>query len=85
MNEMAFSYEGMDRFACREKFVEDLKEAGLLDKIETHLHSVGFSERTDVVVEPRLSLQWFIKMEPLAKQALEKSTVEFEMCIRDSP
>jgi valyl-tRNA synthetase len=77
MNEMAFSYEGMDRFACREKFVEDLKEAGLLDKIETHLHSVGFSERTDVVVEPRLSLQWFIKMEPLAKQALEKSTVEF--------
>ena len=77
MNEMAFSYEGMDRFACREKFVEDLKEAGLLDKIETHLHSVGFSERTDVVVEPRLSLQWFVKMEPLAKQALEKSTVEF--------
>lgn len=77
MNEMAFEYEGMERFECRKQFVKDLEEKGLMEKIEDHLHSVGFSERTNVVIEPRLSLQWFIKMEPLAKQALNKSTVEF--------
>lgn len=77
MNEMAFKYEGMDRFTCRKEFVNDLAENGLIEKIEEHLHSVGFSERTDVAIEPRLSLQWFVKMEPLAKQALEKSTVRF--------
>lgn len=77
MNEMAFKYAGMERFACREAFVKDLKEANLLDKIEKHLHNVGFSERTNVVVEPRLSLQWFVKMSPLANQALDKSEVEF--------
>lgn len=77
MNEMAFNYEGMDRFSCRDQFVKDLEEKGLIEKIEPHLHSVGFSERTNVVIEPRLSLQWFIKMEPLAKNAIKKSNVNF--------
>lgn len=70
MNELAGKYEGMDRFAARKAIVKDLEEAGLLVKIEKHLHSVGHSERTDVVVEPRLSKQWFVKMGPLAQQAI---------------
>ena len=70
MNELAGKYEGMDRFAARKAIVKDLEEAGLLVKIEKHLHSVGHSERTDVVVEPRLSKQWFVKMGPLAEQPL---------------
>ncbi len=77
MNEMAFKYEGMERFNCREQFVKDLQEVNLMEKIEDHFHSVGYSERTNVVVEPRLSLQWFVKMQPLANQALDKSIVEF--------
>lgn len=77
MNEMAGIYNGQDRFECRKNLVNDLKEAGLLVKIEPHVHQVGHSERTGVVVEPRLSKQWFVKMDTLSKQALEKSTVEF--------
>ena len=77
MNEMAFKYEGMDRFACRKQLVKDLDELGLLDHIEPIKHQVGHSERTGVIVEPRLSKQWFVKMEELAKNALEKSTTKF--------
>jgi len=77
MNKKAFRYEGMDRFACRKALVADLKDKGLLDKVETIRHSVGHSERTGVVVEPRLSQQWFVKMKPLAKQALAKSSARF--------
>ena len=77
MNKMALKYEGLDRFICRKMLVEDLKEAGLCTKIEPIVHQVGYSERTHVIVEPRLSKQWFVKMEPLAKQALEKNTVSF--------
>jgi len=72
MNENAGKYEGMDRFECRKQIVEDLKAAGVLIKIEPHLHSVGHSERSDAIVEPYLSLQWFVKMEPLAQKALEE-------------
>ena len=70
MNENAGSYAGMDRFACREKLVKDLEEAGLLISIEPINHNVGFSERTDVMIEPYLSKQWFIKMRPLADAVL---------------
>mgnify|MGYP000812991774 FL=1 len=70
MNENAGSYAGMDRFACREKLVKDLEDAGLLISIEPINHNVGFSERTDVMVEPYLSKQWFIKMRPLADAVL---------------
>ena len=71
MNENALHYNGMDRFLCREKLVEELKEKDILIKIEKMTHSVGHSERTDVMVEPRLSKQWFVKMRPLADKVLE--------------
>lgn len=77
MNAMAFKYDGMERFACRKALVADLEFAGLVEKIESYDNSVGHSERTGVVVEPRLSLQWFVSMKPLVEQALEKSTTEF--------
>ena len=71
MNEHAGKYCGMDRFACREALVKDLEEAGLLLSIEKMTHSVGHSERTDVMVEPYLSKQWFVKMRPLADAVLK--------------
>lgn len=77
MNELAGKYVNMKRFDCREKLVKDLKEMRLLEKIEPIIHAVGHSERTNVIVEPRLSEQWFVKMDVLAKQALTKSEVEF--------
>ena len=71
MNENALQYAGMDRFSCRKALVKDLEAAGLLLKIEEMVHSVGHSERTDVMVEPYLSKQWFVKMRPLADKVLE--------------
>lgn len=76
MNENAASYEGMDRFACRKQIVKDLEDLGVLFKIEEHMHSVGHSERSGAVVEPYLSTQWFVKMKPLADQALEMQQEE---------
>lgn len=71
MNSNAGIYEGLTREDCREKLVKDLDEQGLLIKIEKMVHSVGHSERTDAVVEPYLSKQWFVKMRPLADRVLE--------------
>lgn len=71
MNENAGKYKGMDRFECRKQLVKDLQEAGTLFEIEEHVHSVGHSERSGAVVEPYLSTQWFVKMGPLAKQAID--------------
>ena len=85
MNELAVKYEGMDRFAARKAIVKDLEEAGLLVKIEKHLHSVGHSERTDVVVEPRLSKQWFVKMGPLAEQAINAQREEGDNTVNFYP
>ncbi len=70
MNESAGKYQGLSREECREKLVEDLKKEDLLIKIEEMIHSVGHSERSDAVVEPYLSKQWFVKMRPLADQVL---------------
>lgn len=70
MNDEAGKYEGMDRFECRKQLVKDLLEEGLVIKIDDHVHSVGHSERSGAVVEPYLSTQWFVKMAPLAEQAL---------------
>lgn len=70
MNELAGQYQGLDRFVARKQIIADLDELGLLVKIEKHTHSVGHSERSGAVVEPRLSKQWFVKMEELAKQAI---------------
>lgn len=71
MNELAGEYCGLDRFECRKAVVKKLTDMGLCPKIEKIVHSVGHSERTGVIVEPRLSKQWFVKMEPLAKDVLE--------------
>ena len=77
MNALAFQYEGMERFLCREQLVKDLKALDLVEKIEDYVNNIGLSERTGVVVEPRLSLQWFVKMDEIAKDSLEKSETEF--------
>jgi len=71
LNELAQRYVGKDRFEARKLIVEELEQAGLLEKVEDYLHSVGFSERTNAIVEPRLSMQWFMKMEELSKPALD--------------
>jgi valyl-tRNA synthetase len=71
LNEKAELYVGQDRFAARRNIVADLQETGLLDKIEEYASIVQTSERTGAVIEPKLSLQWFLKMEHLAKPALE--------------
>ncbi|MET0785933.1 MAG: valine--tRNA ligase, partial [Paenisporosarcina sp.] len=71
MNKNAAQYEGQDRFACRKQIVADLQEAGILFKIEEHAHSVGHSERSGAVVEPYLSTQWFVNMQPLADSAIQ--------------
>ncbi|MCF7931541.1 MAG: valine--tRNA ligase [Acholeplasmataceae bacterium] len=77
MNAMAFQYEGMARFVCRNALVKDLLDLGLVEKIEPYVNNVGYSERTGVVVEPRLSLQWFVDMSHLSKLALETSKARF--------
>lgn len=71
MNKNAGKYEGMDRFECRDELLKDLKEQDLLISIEEMTHSVGHSERSDAIVEPYLSKQWFVKMRPLADKVLE--------------
>ena len=70
MNQLCGKYEGMDRFECRKQLVKEFDTRGVVVKIETHLHQVGHSERSNAVVEPYLSKQWFVKMEPLAKEAI---------------
>jgi valyl-tRNA synthetase len=71
MNANAGPYQGKDRFECRKQIVADLKEQGVLIKIEEHVHQVGHSERSGAVIEPYLSTQWFVKMQPLADQAID--------------
>ncbi len=71
MNENAGVFKGLDRFECREKLISLLKEQNLLIKVEEIVHSVGHSERTNVMVEPYLSKQWFVKMDVLSKNVLE--------------
>ena len=76
MNKLAGKYEGMDRFECRKEIVKDLQEMGVLFEIEEHIHSVGHSERSGAVVEPYLSTQWFVKMQPLADEAIKLQEAE---------
>jgi valyl-tRNA synthetase len=75
LNSFGLHYEGKDRFVVRKEIVEELDSKGFLLKTEQHVHKVGTSERTKVVIEPRLSDQWFLKMETLAKPAI-KSVLE---------
>jgi valyl-tRNA synthetase len=71
MTEHAGPYRGMDRFECREKILEDFKREGVLLKTEDYRHMVGHCYRCKTIVEPNLSLQWFVKTKPLAKEAIE--------------
>lgn len=72
MNERALKYQGMDRFECRKALVEELKAKGLVERIDVHMHQVGHSERSDAIVEPTLSKQWFVSMKKLAQNTLNK-------------
>ena len=71
INEAAELYVGMDRFDVRKQIVKDLEAADLLEKTEDYTNKVGYSERTNVVIEPKLSMQWFLKMADIAKPALD--------------
>ncbi len=80
LNEHGAMYAGMDRFDVRKQIEKDLQEAGLIEKTEPYTNKVGFSERTNAVIEPKLSMQWFLKMEDIAKPALEaveNDTIKF--------
>ena len=71
MNELAGKYQGMDRYECRKQLMKDLDEAGYVIAIKDHPHSVGTCYRCHTVIEPRLSEQWFVKMDELAKPAID--------------
>jgi len=80
LNSYGLQYEGMDRFDVRKKIEKDLEDNDLMEKAEAYGNSVGFSERTDVPIEPKLSMQWFLKMKHLAEPALEaveNDTIKF--------
>ena len=70
ISEAGGMYVGMDRFDVRKQIMEDLEKAGLVEKVENYVNKVGHSERTDAVIEPKLSMQWFVKMEEIVKPAL---------------
>ncbi|MBS7576434.1 MULTISPECIES: valine--tRNA ligase [unclassified Enterococcus] len=76
INHEGGKYEGLDRFEARKQIVADLKALGLLVAIKETVHQVGHSERSGAIVEPRLSTQWFVKMDELAKQAIENQSTE---------
>ena len=76
MNELAGKYCGMTREKCREELIKDLEKENLLIKIEPMIHSVGHSERTDAIVEPYLSKQWFVKMDKLAKMLIDNQKTD---------
>ena len=71
LNSYGLHYQGKDRFAVRKEIVKELESLGHIVKIEAHMHKVGTSERTKAVIEPKISAQWFLKMENLAKPALD--------------
>lgn len=76
MNEWAGIYEGLDRFKCRSEVVKNLIEKGLCLKVEKMIHQVGHSERTNVIIEPRLSKQWFVSMKQLADDVLKMQATD---------
>lgn len=71
LNSFGLHYEGKDRFVVRKEIIEEMKNMGVVSKIEAHTHQVGTSERTGAVIEPKLSDQWFLKMKELAQPALD--------------
>ncbi len=79
MNEKCGKYQGLDRFVCREKLIEDIKEAGNFVKQEKIVHAVGHSQRNNCIVEPMLSKQWFVKMKPLAEAAIKNQETDMKV------
>src|SRR5690606_24879377 len=80
LNQNAYHYEGMDRFKARKEIELELVEKGLLEKVENYTNKVGTSERTGAVIEPKLSVQWFLKMKELSQPALDNvlnDTIQF--------
>src|SRR5690554_7962583 len=80
LNEKGLHYEGMDRFEARKAIAKELEEKGFMVKVEDHINKLGFSERTDAVIEPRLSLQWFVDMKNLSEPALEHVKIGRASC-----
>ena len=76
MNEKCGKYQGLDRFVCREELIKDIEKAGNYIKKEKIVHAVGHSQRNNCVVEPMLSKQWFVKMKPLAQEAIKNQKGE---------
>ncbi len=74
LNENAGPYAGLDRLVSRQRIVEDFEQAGLLEKIEPHSHAVGHCDRCQIMVEPQVSKQWFVKVDPLAEAAIKAVT-----------
>ncbi|XMO87234.1 valine--tRNA ligase [Algibacter sp. AS12] len=79
LNSFGLHYEGKDRFVVRKEIAKELEESGVLVKTETHINKVGTSERTKAVIEPRLSDQWFLKMEELVKPAIKSVLVDHDI------
>src|SRR5699024_7970218 len=76
INDLGGAYAGMDRFDARKQLVKDLEDQGYILKIEAHMHSVGHSERSNAIVEPYLSTQWFVSMKPLAEKSLKNQETD---------
>ncbi|CAD2074859.1 Valine--tRNA ligase [Jeotgalicoccus aerolatus] len=76
INDLGGAYAGMDRFDARKQLVKDLEDQGYMLKIEAHMHSVGHSERSNAIVEPYLSTQWFVSMKPLAEKSLKNQETD---------
>ena len=76
LNEHGGRYAGMDRFAVREQIERDLASAGLLEKVEAYTNNVGYSERTSVAIEPKLSMQWFLKMDRAGPAGICKAVMD---------
>ncbi|CAM11477.1 Valyl-tRNA synthetase [Candidatus Phytoplasma australiense] len=77
LNELAGKYQGLNRFVCRKNLVKDLEKKQIITKIENHLHQVGYSSISGAIIEPRLSLQWFLKTKDIAQEALKKNKINF--------
>src|SRR5262249_23215487 len=71
LNELAGPYAGLDRFEARARLVADLERQGLLERVEPHTYSIGHCQRCDTIVEPMVSLQWFVDIKPLARPAID--------------
>ncbi|MBS2126128.1 valine--tRNA ligase ['Fragaria x ananassa' phyllody phytoplasma] len=77
MNQLANQYQGLNRFDCRKKLIQDLQQKQVITKIINHVHQLGYSSISGAVIEPRLSLQWFLKTKDIAKQTLKDNKINF--------